>query len=844
MEKHSFVRRRFARSLAACAIFTAGVVLVAPQESFAAAKVTVCHRTRSVTNPYRRITVAQSAVTNNAGHKSHDIAAGVFNTTAGWYNTRSKIWGDIIPGNSDGGSALGGSGQGQNWSAAGQAILLPTGTNASKCSRMTAKQFYDVQVAAGLNPSDVIDELNDMGANEDQALLDSLGAAFSAANLSTWAAAVAVTTTAATSIVDGTGSNGSASLNGSLKFASGQTIRWYFELSTSPTFASLINTSQTKTYDTSGNLPFSLTANGSTQTVSPVSVTGLSQGTYYFRLVGISDYTTDVEGVLYGETKSFSILMPYITTETLTDATVNTAYSATIAATGGTLQKTNFRLDSGSLPTGLSITNPGTPDSTATLSGTPGSGTQGLYTLPFITDDQKSGTPNTSAVKELVLRIKAPQIVTVPTPSAKTYGDPAFNINATSNVTADEIGDLGSFTSYTGTAGVCSVSSSGAVTILAAGSCTVTANHSGNGYWLAGSNSVTFNIATRAITVKAGNKSKVVNGTEPTPSVSVTVGSLVSPDVLSGATYDWGGTSSIPNTAGSYTITPSAATFSTGSASNYTIIYDTGTLTVTASAAAQSIDFPDPADRTWGAPNFTIGATSKDGSTNTDLQVSFTSSTPLVCTVGTASKTSGVSNVTVTIVKAGTCTIETSQAGGSNGSLTYAAATNVSQSIVISPRPITIKADDKSKEVDGTDPAFTYAVTVGALVGSDAISGLTYTHSSSSYTASTSVPNVVGSYTITPSAAVFSTGVAANYTITYLTGTLTVSAASTTTSSSTSTTAAPATTAAATTTTKATTTTAAPTTTVPKVDPRKTTDNPFVNISADPKPNGKSTGGR
>ena len=309
MKKSSSVSRRFARSLAACLIFTAAVVLVAPQESFAAAKVTVCHRTRSVTNPYRRITVAQSAVTNNAGHKSHDIASGVFNTTAGWYDTRAKIWGDIIPGNSDGGSALGGSGQGQNWSAAGKAILLPTGANASKCSRMTAKQFYDVQIAAGLQPSDVIDELNDMGANEDQALLDSLGAAFSAANLSTWASAVAVTTNAATSITDGTGSNGSANLNGALKFANGEIVRWYFELSTSSSFTTLINTSQTKTYDTAGNLPFTLTADGSVQSVPAVSVTGLSQGTYYFRIVGISDYTADVEGVLYGETKSFSILL-------------------------------------------------------------------------------------------------------------------------------------------------------------------------------------------------------------------------------------------------------------------------------------------------------------------------------------------------------------------------------------------------------------------------------------------------------------------------------------------------------------------------------------------------------
>lgn len=769
--------------------------------------------------------MSQNAVTRNNGHGDH--TGGVFNTTTGYYNTNPKNWGDIIPGaDADGSPFNGGNNIDQNWDAAGKAIFLPTGTNAAKCNRMTAKQYYDYQVAAGIPAADVIVELNEMQANEDKALLAELGGTFSAGNLSTWATAIAVTTNNATSITDGSGSNGTAVLNGAVKFANAQSIRWYFELSTSSTFATLINAGETKSYAS----PNSLTTNGTTQTVSATSVTGLSQGTYYFRLVGVSDYNTDAEGILYGETKTFSILLPYITTETLADATVGSAYSATINATGGTGQKTNFRLDSGSLPSGLSITNPGTPDSTATLGGTPASGTQGLYTLPFKADDA-AGTPNVTPVKNLTLRIKAPQTVTVPTPSAKTYGDGTFNINASSNVTVDEIGDLGSFTSYSGTTGVCSVSSSGVVTILAAGSCTVTANHSGNGYWLSGSNSVTFSIATRAITIKAANKSKVVNGTDPTPSVSVTVGSLVSPDALSGATYDWGGSSTIPNVAGTYVITPSAATFSTGSASNYNIAYDTGTLTVSASAAAQTIDFPDPADKTWGDANFTINATSKDGASNTDLQVSFTSSTPLVCTLGTASKSSGISSVTVTIVKAGTCNIDTSQAGGSNGSLTYAAATNVGQSVVISPKPITIKADDKSKEVDGANPSFTYAMTVGALVGSDAISGLTYTHSSTSYTASTSVPNAVGSYTTTPSAAVFSTGLATNYVITYLTGTLTVSAASTTTSSSSGST------------TAASATTNAPTTTAPKVDPRKTTDNPFVNISAEPKPNGKSTGG-
>ena len=355
--------------------------------------------------------------------------------------------------------------------------------------------------------------------------------------------------------------------------------------------------------------------------------------------------------------------MPVVTTVSLPDGQVTTAYSQTLTSAGGSGVRTNYTVASGSLPAGLSLS------ATGSITGSPSA--VGLSTIGVTVRDN-NGTGQTSAERTLTIRVKAPQAITIPDPGTKVYGDTTFSVNPTTTVTADEISDLGTYT-YSGTSGVCDVDASGVVTITGAGTCTITVNHTGNGYFLVGSN-------TRSFTV--------------------------------------------------------------------------------------------------------------------------------------------------------------------------------------SPKPITIKADDKSKEVDGANPSFTYAVTVGSLVGSDAISSLTYTHSSPSYTASTTVPNVVGSFTITPSVAVFSTGLAANYAITYLTGTLTVNAASTTTSSSSTTTTAapatssststsvapsPATTATATTkvstTTAAPTTIAAPTTTVPRVDPRKTTDNPFVNIDVDPKPNGKSTGG-
>jgi hypothetical protein len=149
----------------------------------AAPTITICHRTHSETNPYRRITVSQSAV-QAARHGGHDLPAGssnpaVYDPTF-TYAPNNKYWGDIIPGATDGGASYGGTDQvALNWTAAGKAIFF-----GSQCQAMTPKQFYDIEIAAGVLASDVLDDLNDQRANEDVALLAALGGSFSEANVS------------------------------------------------------------------------------------------------------------------------------------------------------------------------------------------------------------------------------------------------------------------------------------------------------------------------------------------------------------------------------------------------------------------------------------------------------------------------------------------------------------------------------------------------------------------------------------------------------------------------------------------------------------------------------------
>lgn len=91
---------------------TGAIALATPQT----AKVTICHRTASHTNPYVRITVAQDSVdgnlANDKGQGDHYLEhlGPIGPISVG-------EWGDIIP-------PIAGVHDGRNWSATGQAIYM------------------------------------------------------------------------------------------------------------------------------------------------------------------------------------------------------------------------------------------------------------------------------------------------------------------------------------------------------------------------------------------------------------------------------------------------------------------------------------------------------------------------------------------------------------------------------------------------------------------------------------------------------------------------------------------------------------------------------------------------
>jgi hypothetical protein len=111
-------------------------------------KITICHRTHSTTNPYRRITVSISAANGSSTNDHTHHTGSVFD--AGYaYPPNAKVWGDVIPNN-------------LNWSVAGQALY-----NGAGCGLMTAQEFYNVEVEAGEDPAAVIADLAEQGADTD-----------------------------------------------------------------------------------------------------------------------------------------------------------------------------------------------------------------------------------------------------------------------------------------------------------------------------------------------------------------------------------------------------------------------------------------------------------------------------------------------------------------------------------------------------------------------------------------------------------------------------------------------------------------------------------------------------
>jgi hypothetical protein len=512
------------------------------------------------------------------------------------------------------------------------------------------------------------------------------------------------------------------------------------------------------------------------------------------------------------------------TTTTLT-APANSTYgasvtlSAAVASTSGT-------------PTGtVTFYNGTTSLGTGTLNGS-GVATLTTTTLPGGTDSLVAGYAGTgtfaasySSASSITVSAVA-QTITFPAIASRAYGSAPFAVAATSSAGSNFPVTI---TVKSGPATI----NGGVVTLTGAGTVLLQAAQAGNADYTAASTTQSFQVTPAPLTVAANNAGRGYGAANPVFSGTVT--GAVGSDSF---TESFSTTATTTSNAGSYPIVPAA---SGASLANYTVTIVNGALSVTAATTTTSLNAPGSAaygasvtltatvGSTVGTPagsvTFYSGSTALgsgtlnggvaslstttlpsgtdsltaayaatgnyagSGSTATSITINGTSQTVTFPAVAprvygsapfavTASSSLGsgypvtitvqsgpavINGSIVTITGAGTVNLLATQPGNAQ----YAAAT-ATQSFQVTPAPLTVSANSASRAYGAANPTFSGTVT--GAVGSDSFS--------ESFTTTATANSNVGAYPIVPAA---NGPQLANYSVTVVNGTLTVTVASTTT---------------------------------------------------------------
>lgn len=169
--------------------------------------------------------------------------------------------------------------------------------------------------------------------------------------------------------------------------------------------------------------------------------------------------------------------------------------------------------------------------------------------------------------------IRLNQTITFGALADKVYGDAAFAVSATASSSL-------AVTFSSTTTAVCTVSGS-TVTLLAAGTCTIAADQSGNStYGAAPQVQQSFTVDKAALTVTADDQTKVYGADNP--ALTYTVTGLVNGDSEAATLAGELATSATAASgAGSYAITQGTLGLTAAGASNYTLSFTQGSLSVT-----------------------------------------------------------------------------------------------------------------------------------------------------------------------------------------------------------------------------------------------------------------------
>jgi hypothetical protein len=209
-------------------------------------------------------------------------------------------------------------------------------------------------------------------------------------------------------------------------------------------------------------------------TNSPLTISGLNNGTTYpVTLKAVNSLGAGTASASVNGTPA-AVLNPPVITATNFSGTVGVAFSQTIQASGS---PTNFTLVSGTLPGGLTFNS-----NNGTITGTP---TNAITNNLTVSAANSAGTSSNATIGLAIA--KGSQTITFGTLANRQVGDAPFTLSATVNSALP--------ISYSSSSNSVATVSNNTVTIVGAGTTTITASQAGNENWNAATN------ATQTLTV-------------------------------------------------------------------------------------------------------------------------------------------------------------------------------------------------------------------------------------------------------------------------------------------------------------------------------------------------------
>jgi hypothetical protein len=396
-------------------------------------------------------------------------------------------------------------------------------------------------------------------------------------------------------------------------------------------------------------------------TATSFTDTGLTNGTTYYYRIYTVDKAFNYSAAAGGAAVSAAPAAP---TPSITGANTATAFTTTY---GTASANQSFSISGSNLtanlvataPTGFEVSSDGTTyASTATFTQSSGSAS-GTLRIRLSATAVPGGAYNSQNIALTSAGATTVNIATAA--SGNTVSQKALTITGLAG--ANKAYDGLTTASATGTAAVSGLVGSDSVTlggtpsynfssatVGAAKSITTTGYTISSGqssyYTLTQPTGLTANITTRALTITANSTSKVYNNvltSSASGSTAFTPSGLQNSETIGSVTLTYAGGYNATDSAGTYTITPSAATGGNFTASNYALTYANGTLTVTAIVpSAPTITAITPGDQelsvAFTAPASTGGSAitnyeySTDGGTNWTTRSPIATTSPLAIT--------------------------------------------------------------------------------------------------------------------------------------------------------------------------------------------------------------------